>query len=84
MVELSLVEDKTWKKDTMEMQSTRKNLWSGRLETAKATHHIINLKEETCPIHQQPYGSEHRSQAVLRKNIDKKLDAGLIEPASSE
>lgn len=84
MAELFLVKDIVLMKDIIEMFSKRKDLWTGRLRTIKATHYTIDLNEGTHSIFQQPYCAVKRSGEVFRKDIDKQLKTSVIEPAHSE
>ena len=50
----------------------------------KATEHRINLQPGSKPIYQQPYRAGHRPREEERKQVDKMLSQGVIEPYTAE
>ena len=60
------------------------SMWTGTLGSIHATSHHINLEPGTKPIHQQPYRAGHKARQEERKQIDKMLEQGVIEPSSAE
>lgn len=80
-MDLSLVENKVTKKDTMKILSKRKDFWSGLLGAIKAIQYTIDLKEETQSIYQEQYHAGRRSQKMSCEHVDKQLEVDVGEPA---
>ena len=59
-------------------------MWSGELGKIAATKHRIDLFEGAKSIHQQLYRAVPTAREHQRKEIDRMLQAGVIEPATSE
>lgn len=68
----------------IEMLSKFENMWDGTLGTIKAAVHRIELEPGSRPIHQQPYRAGPTQREHERREIDKMLKAGVIEPAKTE
>ena len=84
-VNLNHIGDADLRKRVIEMPETHQDMWtSGRLGEISATKHRIELEPQTKPFRFMPYqqGPAMRDRAVAE--IRKMLDAGVIEPATSE
>ena len=67
------------------MLSKHRDMWRpGHLGEITATEHRIELAPVTTPIRQAPYRQSHRGRDVQAEEITKILEAGVIEPATSE
>ena len=78
------VQDPTVRKEVINLLREFKPMWSGELGKIAATKHRIDLVEGTKPIHQQPYRAGPTAREHQRKEIDRMLQAGVIELATSE
>ena len=72
------------KDQIIDLLSEFKDLWSGRIGRIRATKHRIELTPGAQPVHQAPYRAGHKNRDLERKEIEKMLAAGVIEPAQSE
>ena len=59
-------------------------MWSGKLGCINATAHRITLEPGTRPIRSMPYRQGPAARTFVKKEIDKMLEANVIEPAASE
>ena len=67
------------------MLTKHETLWKpGYLGEISATEHRIELYPDSKPIRQAPYRQGHKARDITSSEIAKMLDAGVIEPASSE
>ena len=66
------------------MLSEFKDMWSGRLGKIDATNHRIDLKPGARPIYQAPYRAGPIAREKEKKDMDRMLRAGVIEPTSAE
>ena len=66
------------------MLATHRQLWDGRLGRVSATSHHIDLVPGARPVHCQPYRAGPRAREAESAEVRRMLEAGVIEPASSE
>ncbi|CDF40830.1 unnamed protein product [Chondrus crispus] len=59
-------------------------MWDGTLGEINTTVHRIELIPETRPIAQDPYRAGPKAREVEDAEVQKMLEAGVIEPAQSE
>ena len=78
------VQDSTVRKDVLKLLQEFKPMWSGELGKIAATKHRMDLVEGSKPIYQQPYCAGPTAREHQRKEIDRMIQAGVIEPATSE
>ena len=78
------VQDSAVRKEVFRLLHKFKPMWSGGLGKIVATKHRIDLVEGAKPIPQQPYRAGPTAREHQRKEIDRMLQAGVIEPATSE
>ena len=60
------------------------SLWDGALGTIRATEHRIPLEPGTKPICSMPYRKGPAMREMVAKKVHKMLNAGVIEPTSTE
>ena len=77
-------EDSTVRSEIMDMLSEFKDMWSGCLSKIDATKHRIELKPGATPIYQAPHRAGPIAPEKEKKEIDRMLRAGVIEPTSAE
>ena len=77
-------EDSTVRSEIMDMLSEFKNMWSGCLGKIDATRHHIELKLGARPIYQATYRPGPIAREKEKKEINRMLSAGVIEPTSAE
>ena len=68
----------------LEMLRKHSSLWDGALGTIRATEHRIPLEPGTKPIRSMPYRKGPAMREMVAKEVHKMLNAGVIEPASTE
>ena len=84
-VNLEHIGDAGLRKRVIEMLETHQDMWtSGRLGEISATEHRIDLEPGTKPIRSMPYRQGPALRDKDASEIRKMLDAGVIEPATSE
>ena len=84
-VDLSHIDDETLRYEILSMLAKHEDMWRpGHLGEITATEHRIRLAPGTKPIRQAPYRQGHRGRDVQAGEIAKMLEAGVIEPATSE
>ena len=84
-VKLCHIDDADLRKRVIEMLETHQDMWtSGRLGEISATEHRIELEPGTKPIRSMPYRQGPAMRDKAAAEIRKMLDAGVIEPATSE
>ena len=83
-VDLSHVEDPELRTRIMSMLESHASMWDGKLGTIRATEHRINVEAGTKPIRSMPYRQGPAIREIVKVEITKMLDAGVIEPATSE
>jgi hypothetical protein len=66
------------------MLATHRQLWDGRLGRVSATSHHIVLAPGARQLHCQPYRAVPRAMEAESAEVRRMLEAGVIEPASSE
>ena len=76
-------EDSTVRSEIMNMLSEFTDMWSGRLGKIDATKHRMELKLGARPIYQAPYRARPIARGKEKKEIDRVLRAGVIEPTSA-
>lgn len=59
-------------------------MWNGGLGQINATDHRIKLTLNAKPVHQPPYMAISVTHTVIRREIEKMRQAGVVEPAHSE
>ena len=67
-----------------EMLRPFSSMWDGSLCEIRTTEHRINLQPDARPIAQNPYRAGPRARVVEQEEVDRMLQAGVIEPAQSE
>ena len=71
--------------EIFEMLTKHKTMWKpGYLGELTATEHRIELHPDPKPIRQAPSRQGHKARDITSSEMAKMLDAGVIEPASSE
>ena len=66
----------------MDMLSEFKNMWSGCFGKVDTTKHRMEMKSDGRPIYQEPYRAGPIAREKEKKEIDRMLRAGVIEPTS--
>ncbi len=66
------------------MLSKYEDMWSGRLGDISVTEHHIDLVDGARPFKTQPYRAGPKARELVQFEIDKQLEAGVIEPSMSE
>ena len=59
------------------------SMWSGELGEIKVTEHHIDVLPGTRPIAQNPYRAGPRAREAEREEVERMLQAGVIEPSKS-
>ena len=59
-------------------------MWDGNLITISATEHHIELEKGTKPLSSMPYRQGPAMRTKVAEEIEKMLNAGVIEPTPSE
>lgn len=83
-VDLSHIKDENLRREIMEMMRKHAKLGDGTLGTIRATEHHIPLEYGTWPIRSMPYRQGPAMSAKIAGDVQKMLNAGVIEPATSE
>jgi len=84
-VDLAHLEDPELEQQILRMLESHADMWApGRLGVIDATEHRIELQPGTKPIRSMPYRQGPALRAKAATEIRKMLDAGVIEPATSE
>ena len=60
------------------------DMWNGQLGKLKATEHRIQLAPGSKPVHQAPYRAGPLQKKLEKKEIDRILEKGFIEPATTD
>ena len=81
---MSYIDDNKFRGHVLEMLRKHSSLWSGALGTIRATEHRIALEPGTKPIRSMPYHKGPAMRGMVAKEVNKMLNAGVIEPASTE
>ena len=58
-------------------------MWSGKLGEINSTPHYIDLLPGSRPIASQPYRAGPKAREIEQREVDKMLQAGVIEPSNS-
>ena len=61
-----------------------KDMWTGELGSVKVTQHRIKLKPDPKPVFSQPYRAGPKAREVEEQEVNKMLDADVIERAKTE
>ena len=83
-IDLSYIDDDKLQDHVLEMLPKHSSLWSGALGTIRATEHRIPLEPGAKPIRSMPYRKGPAMREMVAKEVNKMLNAGFIEPASTE
>ena len=83
-VDWSYIDDDKLRGHVLEMLRKHSSLWSGTLGTIRATEHRIPLEPGTKPIRPMPHRKGPAMREMVAKEVNKMLNAGVIEPASTE
>ena len=59
-------------------------MWNGQMGELKATEHRIKLAPGSKTVHQAPYRAGLLQRQMEKKEIDKMLEKGVIEPATTD
>ena len=59
-------------------------MWDGSIGEISTVNHHIHLQPGTRPIAQHPYRAGPRAREAEKAEVDRMLEAGVIEPAQSE
>jgi transposase InsO family protein len=68
----------------LQMLAKHRSMWNGRLGHVHSTSHRIDLLPGSRPVHCQPYRAGPRAREIGLAEIQRMLDAGVIERATSE
>ena len=77
-------ESTEYKTRLIEVLEKHSRMWDGHLGLIHATKHRIELTAEAKPVHQQPYRAGPTQREHEKKEVEKMLKAGVIEPSTSE
>jgi Reverse transcriptase (RNA-dependent DNA polymerase) len=66
------------------MLTKHQDMWSGNLGEIKVTSHRIELIPGAKPVFQPPYRAGQKSRGIEKEEVERMLEAGVIEPALSE
>ena len=83
-VDLSHLTDADLRRRVIDLLDKYSSMWDGTLGTIKATEHRIDLEDGTQPIRSLPYRQGPQTRKLTMDQIQKQLDAGVIEPCTSE
>ena len=84
-INLEHVDGQDFRTQILNMLSKHEDMLTcGRLGEIAATEHRIELTDGTKPIRSMPYRKEPATRTKAEHEIRKMLDAGVIEPATSE
>ena len=59
-------------------------MWNSQLGELKAMEHRIQLDPGSKKFHQAPYRAGPLQRKILKKEIDKMPEKGVIEPATTD
>ena len=83
-IDLSYIDDDKLRGHVLEMLRKHSSLWGGALGTIRATEHRIALEPGTKPIRSMPYRKGPAMRDTVAKEVNKMLNAAVIEPTSTE
>ena len=83
-MELSYIDDDKPRARVLDMLRKHSSQWSGALGTIRATKHRIPLEAGPKPIRSMPYRKGPAMRETVAKEVNKMLNAGVIEPTSTE
>jgi transposase InsO family protein len=72
------------RKKILAVLARHRSMWDGRLGQVNTTHHRIELKPGSKPIHSHPYRAGPRAREAEAAEVQRMLKAGVIEQAHSE
>lgn len=78
------MEDETLRQKIMQVLRRYSAMWDGTLGTITATEHRIDLEKGTRPIRSMHYRQGPALRQKVEAEITKMLNAGVIEPVTSE
>ena len=81
---MAYIDDDKLRSQVFEMLRKHSSLWSGALGTIRATEHRIPLEPGTKPIRSIPYQNGRAMRGMVAKEVNKMLNAGVIEHASTD
>jgi hypothetical protein len=73
-----------WRERVYRILGAHRQLWDGRLGRVTATKHRIELTPGARPVHCQPYRAGPKARDAEAQEVHRMLQAGVIEPSSSE
>lgn len=82
-VHISL-EDTEIREQVVELLDEFTDMWSGRLGKITAAKHRVELIPGSRPVFQHPYRAGLKTREHEKKEIDRMLKEGVIEPSISE
>lgn len=59
-------------------------MWAGRVRTIHATEHLADLEEGARPVRFMPYRRYLAIRLLIKAEIIKKLEAGVIKQTTSK
>ena len=83
-VDLSYIDDDKLRGHVLETLRKHSSLWSGALGMIRATEDRNPLERGTKRIRSMPYRKGPAMREMVAKEVNKMLNAGVIEPASTE
>ena len=81
---LSHIKDEPLRTENVAVLQKHSSMWDGNLGTISATEHRIELEKGTKPVPSMPYRQGPAMLTKVAEEIEKMLNAGFIEPATSE
>jgi len=70
--------------DVQALLTKNAHMLDGTLGSIEATKHRIDLLPGAEPIRQQPYRAGHHARDIIRDEVNRMLEAGVIRPSTSE
>lgn len=83
-MDLLYIEDDKLRARVLVILRKHSRLWSGALETIRATGHRLPLEAETKLIRSMPYRKGPAMREIVAKEVNNILNSGFIEPTSTE
>ena len=83
-IDLPYIEAEKSREQVLEMLRKHSSLWDGALGTIRAAEHRIPIEPGTKPIRSMPYRKGPAMREMAAKEVHKMLNAGVIEPASTD
>ncbi len=82
-IDLDVLPPHLWER-ARQILRKHESMWTGKLGIIRATEHRTQLKEDTTPVRQMPYRMGHKERDIVKSEVAKMLEQGLIRPSSSE